>query len=305
MAIVGRAWRVAAAAAVLIGMTTVASEAASAQQYPENWNVLSAFAGGVWEPGTPPAGANVSSCQLTSTHPNPVVLVHGTFENQNDNWQAIAPFLANDGFCVYTFTYGQTWYSGGIGGVGDIYSSAKQLGSFVQRVLTQTGAGQVDLVGHSQGGMLPRVYLKDGGGVPFVHQIVGLAADNYIPGVSGVTELAELIPGAQAVLDFGCPSCSEQTSQSFFNQLNSGTVTYPTVQYSEIESTHDEVVTPYQHAFLPAAPNVTDETVQQYCPDDPVGHIGIVYDSDVAQMVANALAPALAQPVLCSSGFGY
>jgi len=50
---------------------------------------------------------------------------------------------------------------------------------------------------------------------------------------------------------------------------------------------------------------VTDETVQRYCPDDQVGHIGIVYDSDVAQMVANALAPALAQPVTCSSGFGY
>lgn len=85
-----------------------------------------------------------------------MVLVHGTFENQDDNWQAIAPTLANDGYCVYAFTYGQTWYSGGLGGVADVYSSAHRLGSFIQTVLSATRVKQVDLVGHSQGGMLPR-----------------------------------------------------------------------------------------------------------------------------------------------------
>lgn len=55
---------------------------------------------------------------------------------------------------------------------------------------------------------------------------------------------------------------------------------------------------------LPAGRNVADETVQQLCPADPVGHAGLPYDPDALQMVVNALDPRGAQPVICSRGFG-
>jgi hypothetical protein len=58
-----------------------------------------------------PAGANPLFCRPSSAHPDPVVLVHGALANQNIASEALALTLANAGYCVFTFTYGQTWYS--------------------------------------------------------------------------------------------------------------------------------------------------------------------------------------------------
>lgn len=283
--------------------TGAATNAATAP-YPVNWNASSAIASGVLQPGTPPAGANPSTCVLTSLHPYPIILVHGTFGNQNDNWQAIAPTLANAGYCVYTFTYGQTLASGGLGAVADIKSSAGQLASFVGKVRSQTGASQIVFVGHSQGGMLPRYYDKYNGGTPYTHQIIALAPSNNYTSASGLGSLALLFPGADLLLWALCPSCSEQISSSWYaSTVDSSPETYSSIQYTNIATTHDEVITPYTQAFLPAASNVVNVRVQDTCPNDPVGHVGLAYDPDVARMILNALTPSQAQPVTCSSGW--
>jgi hypothetical protein len=152
--------------------------------------------------------------------------------------------------------------------------------------------------------MMPRVYLKYDGGVSHVHRLVGLAPDNQIPTLSGFDQIVDLFPGARQLIGFGCPACSQQLDQSFFDQLNAGTAVYTGVLYTVIASTHDEVVSPYAHAFLPPGPNVANETVQSVCPSDQVGHEGLAYDPDAVQMIVNALDPAGARPVPCSSGFG-
>ncbi len=269
-----------------------------------NWNAQNAIANGIARPGTPPPGANLAACALTSQHPYPVVLVHGTFGNQNDNWQAMAPFLANAGFCVFSFTYGQTWDSGGLGAVDDIASSARQLASFVSSVLQRTGADQVVFVGHSQGGMLPRYYDKYEGGAAHTRQIVALGPSNGATSVSGIGSLAGLFPGAPLLLWLLCPACNEQISASWYaGGVDASPETYASIQYTNIATTHDEVITPYTQSFLPAATNVVNLRVQDLCPDDPVGHIGLAYDPDVAQLVVNALAPAQAHEVACSTGW--
>ena len=51
---------------------------------------------------------------------------------------------------------------------------------------------------------------------------------------------------------------------------------------------------PYGTEFV-NEPGVDNETVQDFCPLDPVGHVGLAFDPDVAQLVRDALDPA--QPV--------
>jgi triacylglycerol esterase/lipase EstA (alpha/beta hydrolase family) len=279
-----------------------ASSAAASTTYPVNTDVVSAFATGLLNPTSPPPGAD-HTCAPTTAHPDPVVLVNGTFENENDNWQALAPMLANAGYCVYTFNYGGTWYSGPIYSIGPIAASAAQLSTFVNHVLSVTHASKVDLVGHSQGGMMPRYYLKFLGGAAKVSQLIGLAPSTNGTTLDGLATLADWIPGASALLGVGCPSCSEQFAGSTFLQtLNAGGDTVPGVQYTVIETTHDEVVTPYQSAFLTGS-GVTNITWQTICPDDPVGHIGMAYDTGVLTEVLNTLDPGAAQPITCVSGF--
>src|SRR5690606_4065389 len=109
-------------------------------------------------PGLLPAGVNDWSCRSRS-RPVPLILVHGTFANALDNWFATVPALRKAGHCVYAFNYGGKPH-GFFQGTGDITVSARQLAAFVQEVKSKTGAEKVDLVGHSQGGMMPRYYLK-------------------------------------------------------------------------------------------------------------------------------------------------
>ena len=114
----------------------------------------------------PPPGANDFSCKPTAAHPYPIVLVHGTAENMLNNWSSVSPALKAQGYCVFALNYGATQPAASLGvyGLGEISASARELDAFVARVRSATGAQKVSLVGHSQGGMMPRYYLKFLGG---------------------------------------------------------------------------------------------------------------------------------------------
>src|ERR1700733_14299879 len=151
-------------AALAVLATSAVAVALAAPRLPVNYDFIAGATATALAPDTPPPGANNWSCQLTTAHPYPVILVHGTFANMDDNWQAASPLLADNGYCVYAFNYGGTSSASPIQGIGDIAASAAQLESFVVAVLAATGASKVDLVGHSQGGMMPRYYLSFLGG---------------------------------------------------------------------------------------------------------------------------------------------
>ncbi|MGW9264508.1 esterase/lipase family protein [Gordonia terrae] len=110
--------------AVLVGLSAgVGNSTAEPTRYPVDYNGLGAYTAGMLRPDTPPAGANDPSCR-SREHPHPVILVHGTGLNQNANWQAIAPELANRGYCVFTLTVGRMPYSVGSGAIGPVRASA-------------------------------------------------------------------------------------------------------------------------------------------------------------------------------------
>jgi triacylglycerol esterase/lipase EstA (alpha/beta hydrolase family) len=260
--------------------------------------VLEASWNETWDPTALEGGNN--NCKPSAAHPYPVVLVHATFADEGSNWVTLSPLLANAGYCVYGFNYGKTILSGLLGsidGLGNIEHSAEELRSEVNAVLSKTGAKQVDLVGHSQGGMMPNYYLKFLGGASKVHTLVGLAPSNHGTTLGGLTTLIEQFPFASLLVPvflevIGAPSLPQQESGSAFEKkLFAGGDTVAGPRYVVIETTHDAVVTPYTNAFLSGSA-VTNITIQKQCPGDPVGHIGMFEDSPVLQNVLNQLSAA-------------
>ncbi|MCX4748168.1 lipase family protein [Kitasatospora sp. NBC_01287] len=241
-------------------------------------------------PGVP--GANNWSCRPSAAHPRPVVLVHGTFANGSDNWLTVAPALAADGYCVYALTYGSVPGVPVLAALAPVADSAQQLATFVTGVLAASGAGQVDVVGHSQGGMMPRYYLKFDGGAAKVHTLVGLAPSNHGTTLDGLTVLAQSFPGAQALVSSACPACADQeVGSAALTRLNAGGDTMPGVHYTVIATEDDEVVTPYTSQFL-SGPNVENVTVQQLCPLNHPDHVLMAVDPVVLHEVRHALDPA-------------
>jgi triacylglycerol lipase len=225
--------------------------------------------------GIPPPGANNFSCKPSAAHPDPVVLVHGTFGDMTVSWNLIAPALERLGYCVFALDYGQR-------ATGPIARSAHELKRFIDRVLAATGARNVSIVGHSQGGMMPRYYVKFLGGAKRVDDLVGLAPSNH-----GTTN-----PAAPIVAP-GCRACAQQEAGSrFLRRLNAGDQTPGPVSYTVVETRNDEVVTPYTSAFLPAGPRTTNVLLQDDCPLDAVEHLGIIYDPVALRWIENALGRA-------------
>jgi pimeloyl-ACP methyl ester carboxylesterase len=292
----------ASAAAVALMSVVLPVPARAAAQLPVNYDFIAGATATALAPDTPPPGADNWSCQPTAAHPDPVILVHGTFANMDDNWQAASPLLADNGYCVYAFNYGGTSSTSPIQGTGEIAASAAQLATFVDTVLARTGASKVDLVGHSQGGMMPRYYIDSLGGAGKVNDFVAFAPSNYGTTLDGITKLAGLLGASSAIngtLSSVCPACVAQEQGSAFLASLNATPTAPGVQYTVIESVDDEIVTPYTNAFLPAAANVTNVTVQSQCALDGSDHLEIAADPIALADMLNALDPSAPVNVPC------
>ncbi|WP_371530031.1 alpha/beta fold hydrolase [Streptomyces sp. NBC_01283] len=248
------------------------------------------------------SGWNDYGCKPSAAHPRPVVLVHGTFGNSIDNWLVLAPYLVRRGYCVYSLDYGQLPGVPLFNGLGPIDKSAEQLDGFVDKVLASTGAAKADLVGHSQGGMMPRYYLKFLGGAAKVNALVGLAPDNHGTTLLGLTRLLPYFPGIEDLLTTNTPGLADQMAGSpFLTKLNAGGDTVPGVRYTVIATKYDEVVTPYRTQFL-TGPGVRNVTLQDLCSVDLSEHVAIgILDRVAHHEVANALDPAHATPSTCLS----
>ncbi|MFF5758093.1 alpha/beta fold hydrolase [Streptomyces longwoodensis] len=252
----------------------------------------------------PSSGWNDYSCKPSAAHPRPVVLVHGTLGNSVDNWLGLAPYLTSRGYCVFSLDYGQLDGVPLFHGLGPIDQSAAQLSVFVDKVLSATGAAEADLVGHSQGGMMPRYYLKFLGGAAKVNALVGIAPDNHGTTLSGLTHLLPYFPGAEDLLKATTPGLADQiVGSAFLTKLNAGGDTVPGVRYTVIASQYDEVVTPWRSQYLSGS-DVHNVLLQDLCPLDLSEHLAIgLLDRIAFHEVANALDPAHATASTCASVF--
>ena len=270
--------------------------------------------GGSFSDPSPP-GSNDWHCRPGSEHPEPVVLVHGLGANQADNWAYISPMLAHAGYCVFSLTYGRNPLAPPplteVGGLVRMERSAHQLAAFVDRVRRATGSDKVDIVGHSEGSLMPDYYVKFLGGARYVHRYVGMTPLWHGTKTLGLAELNHLAsqlglgPLVGAALAPFCQSCREFLHGSpFVAKMNSdGGPAVPGVTYTMIMTRNDELVVPYTSGRLESrdgAP-VTNIVLQDHCPSDLAEHVAVAFDPVTAQYIRNALDPSHARPVRCFS----
>ncbi|MCW6009350.1 alpha/beta fold hydrolase [Micromonospora sp. CPCC 205371] len=178
-------------------------------------------------------GANDFECvaspaiQEDADDPEPVILVHDTFRDGASNFAVLAPELTGAGLCVFALDYGGN-------GTAPLADSAAQLQTFVAGVLEATGAPKVDLVGHGQGGLLPRVLVGPLGLAEQVDDIVAIA-----PATRGTDTPLEDPDFAE------CAACADLAPDSeFLAQLNANGDVVPGPAYTVPWSIADDVITP-------------------------------------------------------------
>ncbi|GAA1788640.1 alpha/beta fold hydrolase [Nocardioides hankookensis] len=222
-----------------------------------------------------PTGANDWDCAPTAQRPTPVIIVHGTFGDRKSLLDDLSAAMVDRGFCVFSLDYGNR-------GTGEISASAKQLKKFVAKVRKATGAAKVSMVGHSQGGMMPRYYIKFLGGAKVVDDLVGLSPSNH--GTTIVGDPGNPLTGAL------CQACDQQAAGSpFLTRLNAGDETPGKVSYTQVTTRYDEVVVPYTSAYLAEGPRTTNVTVQDLCPADLAEHVTIPMSRTAIAVTLNAL----------------
>lgn len=283
----------AAACAAMFSAQGLAASA-SAETYPVG-DLSTSVSNFFLSPDTVP-GANIWTCKPSAAHPYPVVIVHGTTSNFGAAGAMLGPTLANEGYCVYGFNYGANSFTlGHLYGLGEIAQSAETMRAFVDRVLASTGASKVDVVGGSQGGMMPNYYIKRLGGAAKVRTMIGLGPTNHGTTMQGLVNVGRTLGILGLVNDFyrllDSPTYPEQEDGSDFQTaLFADGDTVPGVRYLTIVTTHDTTVTPLTNAFLHGGDS-TNVVLQDLCPDDPVSHSGMSFDGPIKQLILNELGP--------------
>ncbi|WP_124248653.1 triacylglycerol lipase [Gordonia sp. X0973] len=292
-----RGFGVAMAVAAMVTGAVGAAAPGKAAATP-SYSYLSGLAAQLGGPDTAPPGANDWHCRPTAKHRNPVVLLHG-LSNDTITWNTMSPVLSRAGYCVFSTTYGR----GGMGPVGAVTTaqvSAHQIARFIDRVRAATGAGKVDLVGHSMGGAIPFYYLGHLGGLPKVDHYVALAAPFHGSTLSGVaTALAGLMNVPGFAQQCGGP-CQFNPGAPFLRELNPDPAIAPDIRFTTIVSRYDEIATPFQTGLL-YGPNVRRVVLQDRCATDYTEHYELPADPIAVREVLNSLDPSTARPADCTT----
>ena len=244
----------------------------------------------------------------SATHPNPVVLFHGLGATYYEDLNFLEAYLQENDFCTFSITYGAYAAFPYVGGLQPISQSAAQLGTFVHEVRLKTGATHVDLVGHSEGAFQTLYVPKFEGVSSFVETIVAIAPPTYGTTFAGLYDLAYIGGNLTRQLvgeilnTVGCDACNDLgPGGDAVVALTNGPIVQKGNKVTIVASKDDELVTPTYVAFVNET-GVRNLYIQDFCPFDPVGHIGEAYDTNVWAIVRNTLSGSTAGPLVCSFG---
>jgi hypothetical protein len=205
----------------------------------------------------------------------PVLLVPGTGATPKDNW---------------SWTYEPAFNMIGVPWCalespehanGDVQVNGEYVVNAIRTMYARAGR-KIAIVGHSQGGMVPRWALRFWPDTrAMVDDVIGFAATNH-----GTTQAAMTCN----------PTCSAATWQQrddskFIEALNSFQETFPGISYTEIYTHTDEIVTPNADAngsssIHGGGGQITNVATQELCPLDVYEHLAIGTIDPVAYALA-------------------
>jgi pimeloyl-ACP methyl ester carboxylesterase len=209
----------------------------------------------------------------------PILLVPGTSLNPRVNfswnWE---PALAQRGwgYCALTIPHN---------GMSDVQVSGEYL-VYALRTLYRRSGHRADVVGYSQGGMVPRWALRFWPGTrKMVDDLIGLSPSNH-----------GTVDAVGACLSPCAPSFWQQrTNANFLRALNSRTETFRRISYSSIYTRTDEVVVPNLGPRASSALHgdrgkIANVAIQEACPSDASEHLAIgSYDNTAYRLAIDAL----------------
>lgn len=177
------------------------------------------------------------------------------------------------------------------GGTGDLRAAAEGLGRAARAALDRTGAGSVDVVGYSAGGVVARLWVRDGDGATLARRVLTLGSPHH---GTDVAALAVEVAG-------GCPTACEQLApdSDLLRALDAGDETPAGPEWITVRSTADRVVVPTDSAELAGALNLE---VQRFCPDATTSHAALPASPVVlatARAVLGRAAPRAPADVSC------
>ncbi|WP_459588825.1 lipase family alpha/beta hydrolase [Corynebacterium camporealensis] len=220
------------------------------------------------EPSTLPLGARIKPrgvfeddwrARPTKRHPWPVILVHGTCDTKGI-WYRLGAQLRADGWCVFAPDYGNR-------ATGSIPESAQQLGAYIDTVLATTGAEQAIVVGHSQGGLITRYWMRTHGTADRIHHLVCLGSPNHGTTQGGIASpLVRTLRREsvmRSVIDgwFGPAGMQQVVGSELLEETNRDGDLEPGVTYTCIATHSDAIVVPPETCFLDDS-GVPDGTVR-------------------------------------------
>jgi pimeloyl-ACP methyl ester carboxylesterase len=227
----------------------------------------------------------------------PVLLVPGTGSDPEEFSWSWEPRLSELGipWCAVTLPKH---------GLADIQEAGEYVVNAIRTMSAQAGR-RVSIIGHSQGGMLPRWALRFWPDTrALVDDDIGFAASNH-----GTT-------GSQYVCNLPCPEAFWQQSNTaeFIKALNSYQETFPGISYTEVYTHTDEIVSPNSDdngssSLHGGGGEIENEAIQDICPLDLTEHNGLHADNVAYSLAIDALDnagpanPARIDPSVCTQPF--
>ncbi|WP_329116993.1 esterase/lipase family protein [Streptomyces sp. NBC_01353] len=184
----------------------------------------------------------------------PVVLLHGFVDNRSV-FVLLRRSLARHG-ChpVESFNYSPLTY--------DLRTAAELLGRHVEELCARTGHHEVDLVGHSLGGLIARYYVQRLGGDARVRTLVMLGTPHSgtaaAPWVGAHPLIRQMRPGSEVLLELAEPAPGCRTRcVSFWSDLDQVMVPVETARLDHPDLlVHNVRVSGIGHLALPVHPTV-------------------------------------------------